>query len=126
MCVNNKYRSQVSLEVRNQYILFRFNGEDSLKDSIYCWTQVGEQCRKLNYKKALIVENLRGGLNTSEAYILTMQLPKLIGDIKTAFVDLQIDNYHENSFGETVAINHGINTKVFMDTLQAEKWLLQD
>lgn len=126
MCTNNSYRSDVSLDIRDQYVLFRFEGEDSLEDSINCWTQVGEQCRKLNCNKALIVENLRGGLNTSEVYNLTMQLPNLIGDVKVAFVDLQIDNAHGNLFGETVAVNHGIRAKVFMDTIQAEKWLLVD
>jgi hypothetical protein len=45
-------------------------------------------------------------------------------DKKIAFVDRIADQAELNSFGELVAVNRGLNVKIFKSVDEAEKWLL--
>ena len=72
----------------------------------------------------LVEEDLTGQLSFGELHQFAAELPQLgFYDIKIAFVDRHIDQHMMNQFGENVAVNRGIDVKVFKQTANAEVWL---
>ncbi len=48
------------------------------------------------------------------------------GRTRIAFMDRYLEQNDLNEFGELVAVNRGVNTKIFNDLKTAEEWLLND
>lgn len=99
--------------------------EDSYEISRAYWQEIADECKENRFKKTLIVEDIVENGTIAEAYQLCSEFPQMgfIG-IKVAFVDRYSEQNEENLFGELVAVNRGVNAKIFTDTDTAEKWLL--
>lgn len=118
----------ISYEYETEYLRAHVSGEeDMLQNSIMFWLEIKEECLKHNYKKCLVTENFKTVISTTEMFIM---VDKLIQegspDVKIAFVDSNIDHLYQNKFAEDVAVNRGVNVKVFTDTEEAKKWLLSE
>ena len=119
---------ELSFEHRPQYLYARVTGEkDSYEISRQYWQEIADECKKSGIKKVLIEEDLKENVSMSEMYRLASELPQLgFFGIRVAFVDLQDEQHQLNQFGETVATNRGLFSRVFNNFAEAEKWLLSE
>jgi len=62
-----------------------------------------------------------------DMYQFASEIPQLgFFGIRVAFVDRQQDQHQLNQFGETVATNRGLFSRVFNNAAAAEQWLLSE
>lgn len=118
---------RLKFEARPQYLFARVEAEtDSYEISRTYWEEIAHECKVSNWKKLLVEESIPDGFSVAEAFQLASELPQMgLFGVKIAFVDLYADEQAEvNRFSELVAVNRGINTKVFESVAAAEQWLL--
>ena len=117
---------RLTFEHRPEYLYAYVEGdEDSYEISATYWREIAEECRANKYTRVLIVEDIVESGTMADAYQLSSELPQMgYMGIKVAFVDKYIEQQDLNQFGELVAVNRGINGKIFNDVDEAEKWLL--
>jgi hypothetical protein len=119
---------KLTFEYRPQYLYAFVTGEkDSYEISKQYWQEVADECQKSGIKKVLIEEDLKENVSMPEMYRFASEIPGLgFFGIRVAFVDRQQDQQQLNQFGETVATNRGLFSRVFNNFAEAEKWLLSD
>lgn len=116
----------LTFQDRDGYLYALVEGEiDNAEVTSRYWREIAAKCKEAGTQKVLIVEDLPGGPSVTEVYNLASALPALgFYRIKIAFVDRHLDQQELNQFGELVAVNRGINGKIFTEVDAAEKWLL--
>lgn len=117
----------LTFESRPQYLYARVEAEtDSYEISRRYWEEIANECKTANWKKLLVEEAIPDGFSVAEAFQLASELPQIgLFGVKIAFVDVFAEEQEEvNSFSEMVAVNRGLNTKVFDNVPAAEQWLL--
>jgi hypothetical protein len=117
---------RLTFEHRPGYLYAFVEGErDGYEISRQYWQEIADECKAKKYRKALVVEDIAESGTIAEAYQLCSEFPQMgyLG-IKVAFIDRHADQSEENQFGELVAVNRGINVKIFNDMEEAVKWLL--
>jgi hypothetical protein len=127
--VDNNYSDKpyrLTFEQRPTYLHAFVEGEDdSYEISRQYWQEIADECKARKFKKVLIVEDIVESGTIAEAYQLCSEFPQMgYLKIKVAFVDRHAEQNEENQFGELVAVNRGVNVKLFTDIDEAEKWLL--
>lgn len=100
-----------------------FGGRDSLEVSIAMWTLLAEQCRQLAARRLLVIEDLEAALDFSEVEQLVDAVIDLgFRGMRVAFVDLQhVSNANEH--GEILALERGVDARVFSHESAAGTWL---
>jgi hypothetical protein len=108
------------------YLYAFVEGEtDNVEVTTQYWREIVAKCNENDTRKLLVEEDLPGGPTETEVYHLASALPKLgFYRIKVAFVDRHLDQQELNQFAELVAVNRGVNGKIFNNANEAEKWLL--
>ena len=82
---------------------------------------------RLAAKRVLIDENIEQGAPMADVFRLATELPRMgFGPTRIAFVDRFLDHSEINEFAELVAVNRGLNGKIFNDQELALEWLLND
>ncbi len=117
----------IRFENRAEYLYAYVSGDqDSVEISTRYWNEIAAECRKNNYKKVLVEEDIPEAVaSVFELYQFAAELPKLgFAGIYIAFVDRYIEQNELNEFVELVASNRGLKGRVFNDVTEAEKWLL--
>lgn len=73
----------------------------------------------------MVVENIKNNPGSVvEMYTVVNAAVRFDFKGKTiAFVDLISEHYKSNKFGETLAVNLGVNGKLFKSVAEAEEWL---
>ena len=119
---------EIFFEYRPQYLYVRVAGEqDSYEISKQYWREIAEECKKSDCRKVLIEENLLENVSMPDMYQFASEILQLgFFGIRVAFVDLQEEQQQLNKFGETVATNRGLFSRVFGNSEEAEKWLLSE
>jgi hypothetical protein len=119
---------KLTFEYRPQYLYAFVTGEnDSYEISRQYWQEVADECQKSGVKKVLIEEDLKENVSMPDMYKFCSEIPQLgFFGIRVAFVDRQPDQQQLNEFGETVATNRGLFSRVFNNFAHAEKWLLSE
>lgn len=119
---------QIEFEHRPQYLYAYVSGKhDSVEISLAFWTEIASEYRKTKYKKILIEEDIIESVTPADMYKIGSEIPKLgFLDVRVAFFDRHLEHHELNQFGELVATNRGLRSKVFNDFAEAEKWLLAD
>lgn len=117
---------KLTFERRGGYLYAYVEGEeDSYEISHDYWKEIADECKANRYKKVLIVEDIVENGSIAEAYQLCSEFPQMgYAGMKVAFVDRYAEHAEENAFGELVAVNRGINAKIFNSQDEAEAWLL--
>ena len=112
-------------EHRDGYLYAHVKGDvDNFEVSSGYWTEVAEECKRIDAKKVMIVEDLPSETSMAEVYQLANELPNMgFYGVKVAFVDGHIDQQEINQFGELVAINRGLYGKIFNNEPDAEQWI---
>ena len=99
--------------------------QDSIDISMQSWSEIARMCRERGYRKVLIEENLGTPLSLAAMYQVVSKLAKTeFFGIQVAYVDRKAVPHPDNTFGETVAVNFGIDGKTFDSVDKAERWLL--
>lgn len=116
----------IEFEERADYLYAYVSADkDSLGISRQYWREIAEECRRTNYNKVLIVEDIKEIVSTTEMFQIASEIPNMgFSGTKIAFVDCYIEQRDLNEFGEIVATNRGIHEKIFNTVEEAEKWLL--
>jgi hypothetical protein len=119
---------KLTFERRPQYLYAFVTGErDSYEISKQYWQEIAVECKKAGVKKVLIEEDIVENVSMSDMYQFCSEIPGLgFFGIRVAFVDRQQDQQQLNQFGETVATNRGLFSRVFNNADDAEKWLLSE
>jgi hypothetical protein len=101
---------------------------DNAPETVHRWLADGlKACAEFKCSRVLIEENLSGkSLTTIDTFFLVAEGSKLAWQTVTqvAYLNLSPEqNPQELRFIETVAVNRGLNLKVFTKVADAEKWL---
>ncbi len=115
-------------EYRSDYLYaFVAGDKDSYEISKQFWLEIAAECQKTAYQKILIEEDIAENVSMADMYKFASEIPKLgFSGIRVAFVDRQSEQQQLNKFGETVATNRGLLSRVFSNAAEAEKWLLSE
>ena len=106
------------------YIRFDYSGEFSEVLGKQCIDAMVEACRQVQISKALLdCRNMTGEIRIFDSFKVAEYGVKMVGAIfKTALVGRQ-DQMLPDNFVENVAVNRGINLKIFTDADDAIDWL---
>jgi len=126
--VDSEKPYEITFEYRTGYLYVFVAGEqDSYEISKQYWQEIAAECRKSGVKKVLIEEDIKENVSMQDMYEFAAEIPRLgFFGIRVAFVDRQQQHHELNRFGETVATNRGLFSRVFNNFEAGEKWLLSE
>ena len=106
------------------YIRFDYTGDFSEAMGKQCIDAMVEACSQVQISKALLdCRNMTGEIQMFSSFMVAEYGVKMIGIIsKTALVGREDQVLHSN-FVENVAVNRGVNLKIFTDVVEAIDWL---
>lgn len=119
---------ELTLEYRPHFLYAFIRGDkDSYEISRQYWQEIADECNKSGIKKVLIEEDIEENISMPDMYRFASEIPELgFHGVRVAFVDRQESQHQLNQFGETVATNRGLVSRVFTSFAEAEKWLLSE
>lgn len=118
---------ELTVQEETGYLHIGVSGENSPETVRGYHADVYAACAQQNVSRVLIEENLYGpGLSVLDIYLIVSE-----GSSRTwphvrriAYVDANKEHSSSNMhFAETVAVNRGVNIKVFSSVQEGEKWL---
>lgn len=120
-----------SMQVQGDYLRFEVGGErvpgETVPEMLKVWALVADECRARGVARVLGVNGLTGPTSQLDVFEISRQLPAVLGGAvrKVAFVILGGEEALRASFfAENVAVNRGLNGRVFADEGAALAWLL--
>ena len=128
MTTSGEKQYRLTFEQRDGYLYAYVEGEhDNYEISKGYWLEVAAEVVRTKAKRVLIDENIVESANMGEVFRLASEIPKMgFGPTRVAFVDRYLDQNEINEFAELVAVNRGLNGKIFNDETLARDWLLKD
>ena len=100
------------------------DGRDSLQVSIAMWKLLAEQCRKLNMRRLLVLEDLEGTVDVAEVpKVIDAMIDFGFEHIRCAFVELGTDQ-QGSEHGAILLTERGMTTHVGGDEFAARHWLM--
>jgi hypothetical protein len=114
---------EIILEDRGKYLYALVKG-DVLKPEIakQYWDEIAEKAFDLRLTRILIEKDFSETVSAPEMLEMGDYLGKLLATKRVAFLDRH-ENIAINNLGEKIAINRGVNMKVFQEVAEAEEWL---
>jgi len=124
--IYSKKPYRLTFEYRPAYLYAHVEGEnDNYEISSAYWQEIADECTNKEFDRVLIIEDIVETGSLAEIYQLCSEFSRMgYDEIKIAFIDRRSDQEEQNKFGELVAVNRGLNVKIFTDIDEAEKWLL--
>lgn len=120
----------ISMQVKGDYLRFEVTGRrvpgEVVPEMLRLWGLVADECRVHGVTRVLGVNGLRGPASHVDVFDISRQLPEVLGSAvhKVAFVILGGEEAMKVSqFAEDVAVNRGLNGRVFADERSALAWL---
>ncbi len=109
---------------RDGYILFDFSGEFSPDAGKQCIDAMVEACTEAQIPRALLdCRSMTGEIEIMESFMVAKYGVKMIGSISKFALVGREDQMFPDNFVENVAVNRGINLKLFTDVEEAIHWL---
>jgi hypothetical protein len=118
---------RLTFEQRPGYLYAYVEGEqDSYEISRAYWQEIADEAARLSALRVLIDENIPVAVSLTDVFHLAAQIPEMgFGAARIAFVDRYVEQNAINKFGELVAVNRGVNGRIFNDLGLAEKYLAE-
>jgi hypothetical protein len=120
---------ELKVAEKGEYLHVRVTGENSPETVRGYLLDVYLACSERDSRAVLIEEDLRGpSLGVVDIYqIISDQSRKTWPRIRRiAYVDVNCEHDAARMrFAETIAVNRGVNVRVFPNVAEAEKWLLE-
>ena len=122
---NDEDVAEIRFEERSDYLYAFISGKkDSLPIALEYWQRVIDECYRRGFKKLLVEEDFPNQISTMEMFAVTSAIPQMVSTyLRIAFVDRRAEHDDLNVFGETVALNRGVDCHVFAELSDAENWL---
>ena len=112
---------------RGAYLHAVATGDNTLQDVQEYMSEVREACLAHGCPRVLIEDNLRGpGLGTMAIYDIVTSGSENATSAVSMIAYMDINPEHatgDMKFAETLAVNRGLNVRVFTDRQEAESWL---
>lgn len=117
---------ELTFEERSGYLYAHVLSESSGATEILRWfSEIIPKCREIGATRVLVHVETNEGLSTSDAFDAATGVVALdVSGIKIAYVDPDPSHLDTNQFGELVAVNRGVQGKVFLTIAEGESWLL--
>jgi hypothetical protein len=119
-----------SMQVNGDHLRFEVSGKrvpgELVPEMLKLWALVADECRAHGVTRVLGVNGLRGPASHVDVFDISKQLPALLGGAvhRIAFVILGgAQAMKVSQFAEDVAVNRGLNGRVFADEQSALAWL---
>ncbi|HUN65122.1 MAG TPA: hypothetical protein VMW43_03410 [Bacteroidota bacterium] len=117
----------MDVEAKGNYLHITVRGINSPQNVRNYLAEVRQKCIDHRTSAVLIEESLSGpGLPSLDIFNIVRDASKNIHPVirRIAYVDTNTEHsLRELKFGETVAVNRGVNVKVFSTVAEGEKWL---
>ena len=109
---------------KEEYVRFDYTGEFSQAAGKKCIDAMVEASSQLQISKALLdCRKMTGEIKILESFMVAQYGGKMRGFLsKTALVGRE-DQMFPDNFVENVAVNRGVNIKIFTDIEEAIAWL---
>lgn len=114
---------KVSHELREGYVLVKFEGQESYEDAYLFWKHLLQESEIRDQQKIIVVGEPRAPLTPCEVQMLCLEIAKMGKGRIIAYVDPHKEYYGANMAGELVAVNRGMNTQVFTNEKEAVEWI---
>jgi hypothetical protein len=109
---------------KEAYILFDLTGEFNQEAGKKCIDAMVEACSQSQISKALLdCRNMGGEIQILESFMVAKYGVRMIGSISKLALVGREDQMFPDNFVENVAVNRGINLKLFTDIEKAIDWL---
>ena len=119
-----------SMQLNGDYLRFEVSGRrvpgEVVPEMLRLWGLVADECRAHGVTRVLAVNRLSGPASHLDVFDISKQLPALLGGAvrRIAFAILGGEQAMKVSrFAEDVAVNRGLNGRVFADEQSALAWL---
>jgi len=87
-------------------------------------TEIAEECKKRNFQKVLIEENISATTSEEDVFRTASELPQFgFSGIRMAYIDRFTDQNQLNEFGQQIAVKSGVDVKIFNTFGDADNWL---
>ena len=116
----------LTFELRPHYLFAIVDGEeDTVAISLAYWAEIAAECRRHHVSRLLVLEKLKAKSNNDDADMVIAELPRMFGDIRIAFVDVD-ESVDVLVHAEIEARKAGLVSHVFGSLEAAKQWLLRD
>ena len=116
----------LTFEHRPHYLFVIVDGEeDTVAISLAYWAEIAAECRRHHVSRLLVFEKLKAKSNNQDAELVIAELPKILGEIRIAFVDIH-ESVDVLVHAEIEARKAGLVSHVFGSLEAARQWLLRD
>ena len=119
---------QLTLEERPTYLHAKVVGERTAANALRFLEEAYAACIQGGHDSLLLEMAFSGpSLNTTSVYnIISRRVPDGKSLRKIAYVQTEFGDPAMPYFAETVAVNRGVNVRLFQSVDAAEKWLSED
>jgi hypothetical protein len=109
------------------YLHATVTGTHTPENALRFLKEVREACVQRGYTAVLLEMNLAGPSldSTSIFRVIAQRSTEAVGLGKIAYVDASSRDPEKMKFAETVAINRGVNVRLFQDLAKAKEWMGQ-
>jgi hypothetical protein len=125
----NSVSYQIEFEDQGTYLHARVRGQNTPEVTKAYLRDLNARCAEMGRSGLLIEEDLRGpSLSTLEVYQIASDVEGERRPVARtiAFVDINPQHSWSNlKFAENVAVNRGVNFRVFERVEEAERWLVR-
>jgi hypothetical protein len=125
--MNKSY--EIEVRERPGYLHIRVTGENTPANALAYLSEVRIACVERGCSSVMIEENLRGpSLNIVQIYNIVKEASARTAPLalRIAYVDVNPEHSRSNMrFAEDVAVNLGVNVRVFATLPEAAKWIAQ-
>ncbi len=110
------------------YVHATVTGTHSAKNALRFLTESFEACSRSGCDALLVEFNLSGpSIGTSSIFdVVSKRTKEATRMRKIAYVDSSERDLEKKQFAETVALNRGVNVRLFADMAAAQRWLSED
>lgn len=119
---------RLTIEERPGYVYAKVVGERTPANALRFLQEAYAACVKSG-RDALLLEMALSGpsLNTTHIFnVISERVPAGRGLRKIAYVQTELDDPAMPYFAETVAVNRGVNVRLFQSVDAAEQWLSEE
>lgn len=115
----------ISFEDRPDHLFARVTARfDSLPVALAYWAEIAGECRTRRHDQVLVVRNVRVSARRSDAFLIATALRNLgFSSMRIAHVDQSPDALAAAAFGESIALQRGIDMQSFPNVERATSWL---
>ena len=115
----------LTIEEQPAYLHAMVTGTHTPENALRFLKEVREACTQRGYTAVLLEMNLAGPSldSTSIFRIISQRSADAVGLGKIAYVDATSRDPERMKFAETVAVNRGVNVRLFHDLAKAKAWM---